>query len=122
MSYCVNCGVELDATASFCPLCHTPVQNPNQPVDTTSPRPYPQERKEVPPVARGQLAILLTTVLLSVAVCCWVLNRFFLPTQRLWSMYVIGAVVMIWIWAVPPMLIHKRGAFRLFLLADIMTV
>ena len=28
MSYCVNCGVELDATASFCPLCHTPVLNP----------------------------------------------------------------------------------------------
>lgn len=122
MSYCVNCGVELDATASFCPLCHTPVHNPNQPVDTTSPRPYPLERKEVPPVARGQLAILLTTVLLSVAVCCGVLNRFFLPGQRLWSMYVIGAAVMVWIWTVPPMLIHKQGAFRLFLLADIMTV
>ena len=25
MSYCVHCGVELDPTASFCPLCHTPV-------------------------------------------------------------------------------------------------
>ena len=25
MSYCVHCGVELDATASFCPLCHTRV-------------------------------------------------------------------------------------------------
>ena len=37
MSYCVNCGVELDATASFCPLCHTPVVNPNQPVDGASP-------------------------------------------------------------------------------------
>lgn len=28
MSYCVNCGVELDSTASFCPLCRTPVVNP----------------------------------------------------------------------------------------------
>ena len=37
MSYCVNCGVELDSTASFCPLCRTPVVNPRQPVDTGSP-------------------------------------------------------------------------------------
>lgn len=28
MSYCVNCGVELDASASECPLCNTPVINP----------------------------------------------------------------------------------------------
>ena len=34
MSYCVHCGVELDATASFCPLCHTRVLDPGQPVDT----------------------------------------------------------------------------------------
>ena len=37
MSYCVHCGVELDATASFCPLCHTRVLDPGQPVDTASP-------------------------------------------------------------------------------------
>lgn len=41
MSYCVNCGVELDSTASFCPLCRTPVVNPRQPVDTGSPPPLP---------------------------------------------------------------------------------
>ena len=41
MSYCVNCGVELDSTASFCPLCRTPVVNPRQPVDTGSPPPSP---------------------------------------------------------------------------------
>lgn len=28
MSYCVNCGVELDASAKICPLCNTPVINP----------------------------------------------------------------------------------------------
>ena len=41
MSYCVNCGVELDKTCSVCPLCNTKVINPNQPVDTVSPKPYP---------------------------------------------------------------------------------
>ena len=33
MSYCVNCGVELDPSAGICPLCHTPVVNPGRPVD-----------------------------------------------------------------------------------------
>lgn len=121
MSYCVNCGVELNATASFCPLCHTPVVNPNQPVDLHSLPPYPIERKEVAPVPRGHLAILLTTVLLSVAVCCGVLNRF-LSTNHLWSLYVIGAAVMLWIWIVPPLLLRKPGAFRLQMLADIVSV
>ena len=47
MSYCVHCGVELDPTASFCPLCHTPVADPRQPVDTDSPKPFPTRRGEV---------------------------------------------------------------------------
>ncbi len=42
MSYCVNCGVELDQTASFCPpLPHPQVVSPRQPVDTGSPTPLP---------------------------------------------------------------------------------
>ena len=28
MSYCVNCGVELDNTVKQCPLCDTVVINP----------------------------------------------------------------------------------------------
>ena len=107
MSYCVNCGVELDDTAAFCPLCHTPVHNPNQPVNQTAPKPFPTERKEVPPASKLQVAILLSTILASVAVCCGVLNVF-LRTQRTWSLYVIGAALMIWIWTVPPLLHHRK--------------
>ena len=121
MSYCVNCGVELDKTAAFCPLCHTPVQNPNQPVDQDSPKPFPTERKEVPPASKFQLAVLLSTVLASVGVCCGVLNLF-LRTQRTWSLYVIGAAIMLWIWLVPPLLHHQKHTFRLQLLADIMAI
>ena len=117
MSYCVNCGVELDDTAAFCPLCHTPVHNPNQPVNQTAPKPFPTERKEVPPASKLQVAILLSTILASVAVCCGVLNVF-LRTQRTWSLYVIGAALMIWIWTVPPLLHHRKDTFRLQLLAE----
>ena len=30
MSYCVNCGVELEPSLKKCPLCNTPVINPNE--------------------------------------------------------------------------------------------
>ena len=105
MSYCVNCGVELDATAAFCPLCHTPVVNPSQPVDTESPKPFPTHRVEVPEVSKWEVALLLTAMFLSVAVCCGILNLFLRP-ELPWSLYVIGAAVILWLWLVPPLLMR----------------
>ena len=104
MSYCVNCGVELDPTASACPLCQTPVVNPRHPVDTELPPPFPSRREEVQPVNKIEVALLLSSMLGSVAVVCGVLNLFFLHSGRPWSLYVIGAAVMLWIWLVPPLL------------------
>ena len=63
MSYCVNCGVELDATASVCPLCQTPVCNPRCPVNREAPLPFPGNRQEVAPVSRKELALVLTTLM-----------------------------------------------------------
>lgn len=106
MSYCVNCGVELDKTAAFCPLCHTPVCNPNQPVDTTSKPPFPTQRSEVPLASKKEAALLMTVMFLSVAVCCGLLNLILGP-HSLWSFYVIGAAVMLWIWLVLPLWARK---------------
>lgn len=103
MSYCVNCGVELDSTASFCPLCRTPVQNPNQPIDRDSPKPFPTERSEVPPASRRALAVLISAMLGSMAACCGLLNLF-LRANHIWSIYVIGAAAMLWVFFVPPLL------------------
>ncbi len=120
MSYCVNCGVELDDTARFCPLCHTPVLNPSQPVNISAPPPFPDERGEVPPAVKRDAAILLSSMLVSVAVCCGVLNMFLKP-ERTWSVYVIGAAVMLWLWLVPPLL--DRGMHVLLrLLVDVLAV
>ena len=120
MSYCVHCGVELDATASFCPLCHTPVLNPRQPVDTTSPKPFPTQRGEVPPAAKQGAAVLITSMLASVALCCGLLNLF-LRTDRAWSLYIIGAAAMLWLWVVPPLL--ARGMHLLLrLFVDVAAV
>ena len=106
MSYCVNCGVELDSTASFCPLCRTPVVNPRQPVDTGSSPPFPTERREVPPASKAELAILVSSMLASVAVCCGLLNLVLRSGH---------------IWLVPPLLLRTMHLY-LRLSADVLAV
>ena len=120
MSYCVNCGVELDKTAAFCPLCHTPVINPNQPPDLHSPTPFPTERREVPPANKRELALLISAMLASVAICCGTLNLF-LRAGHVWSLYVIGAAVMLWVWLVPPLIFRNIPA-KLELIADCLAI
>lgn len=106
MSYCVNCGVELDGTAEFCPLCGTPVYNPRRPVDWDGPAPFPVEPGEVPLESRRAAAVLLSAMLGSVAVCCGLLNLILLA-RHIWSLYVIGAVAMLWVFVVPPLVWRK---------------
>lgn len=106
MSYCVNCGVELHATARGCPLCHTPIYNPGQPVDEERLPPFPSRRAEVQPVSKRELALLISAMLASVAVLCGLLNLFFIHSGRAWSLYVIGAAMMLWVWLVLPLLLR----------------
>lgn len=83
-------------------------------------QPFPTRRGEVAPAAKQEVALLITAMLASVAVCCGVLNLF-LRADRTWSLYVIGASAMLWLWLVPPLL--ARGMHLLLrLLLDIAAV
>lgn len=106
MSYCVHCGVELEPTARRCPLCNTPVLDPAQAVDTASPRPYPTRSTAVELPNKSELALLLSAMLVSVAVVCAVLNLF-LASGRLWSLYVVGGAMTLWLWVVAPLLLPR---------------
>lgn len=106
MSYCVNCGVELDNTAAFCPLCQTPVRNPRQPVNQDGPAPFPTEPGEVPLGPRRAAAALISAMLGSVALCSGLLNLILLA-GHIWSLYVMGAAAMLWVFVVPPLLWRK---------------
>lgn len=100
MSYCVNCGVELDATAKACALCNTPVYNPNQlPKEGLRP-PYPGEDGHVETVKSKDIAILLTVVLFSTAITCGLLNGLVFAGTR-WSLAVIGICVVLWVMMLP---------------------
>ena len=106
MSYCVNCGVELDKGAERCPLCGTPAWKP----DPDAPRYFPSKPAEVPRASRRAAAALLTAMLASVSLCCGLLNLI-LPTEHPWALYVAGAAVMLWIWFALPMLVRGIPIF-----------
>lgn len=106
MSYCVNCGVELNPGAKECPLCRTPVVNPVCPVDEDAPSFFPTRREEVAPVSRREAALLLTSMLVSVAICCALLNLVFY-SDFWWSLFIGGAMAMLWVWFVPPLLVQR---------------
>ena len=67
MSYCVNCGVELESSLQECPLCHTPVINPKEADREIPPSPYPVDKGQVEVVKRKDLGILLSVVLTATA-------------------------------------------------------
>ena len=116
MSYCVNCGVELDASLKACPLCNTPVVNPNELVKMKVKTPFPQDKGQVETVKRKDIGILLSMVLLATSVTCGLLNVLVFTETR-WSLAVIGVCVILWVMMIP-MVIYTKMSIYLSLLAD----
>lgn len=114
MSYCVNCGVELDASAKGCPLCNTPVINPKELVRMKSTTPFPEEKGQVEKVKRKDFGILLSTVVLATAITCGLLNAFVF-TGTLWSLAVIGVCVVLWVMMVPVVIYSKQSVYTTLL-------
>lgn len=100
MSYCVNCGVELDGALEECPLCNTPVINPRELARHRKPSPFPEEKGAVETVRRKDLGILTTSILGAAAVACGVINLLVF-TRIAWSLAVIGACLLVWVMMVP---------------------
>lgn len=100
MSYCVNCGVELDKTCSVCPLCNTRVCNPNQETDRISPTPFPTRKGYTPPAQRSDVTILITVILAVTGIVCGLLNVLVFH-QSAWSLYVIGGCALLWVLFLP---------------------
>ena len=89
MSYCVNCGVKLDDSLERCPLCNTPVINPNEVSCSHSVPPFPKENGQVETVKNKDMAILYSLVLIATGASCGLLNLLAFNSSA-WSLYVIG--------------------------------
>ena len=116
--YCVKCGVRLNEGVTACPLCRTPVWNPETKVEPTanySARyPRPPKSKRYPILAF--ITILLAAVCLSVLIYC--LNQY---GQVAWSGYVMLGVALVYFSMIFPFWFEKRHPLIFVPLAFLLT-
>lgn len=114
MSYCVNCGVELDQEAKNCPLCKTPVINPrlfNRKIEQEGEQnAFPSEKGQVETVVRKDLGILLSVLVLSTSIICGILN-WLVFNGTLWSLAVIGVCVILWVMMIPAVIYTRQPVY-----------
>ncbi len=110
MSYCVNCGVKLDSSLDSCPLCHTPVINPNESDNIKKAHPYPTEKGQVDSVRRSDVAILTIIVLLATSLSCLLLNLYVF-TGIMWSLFIIGICILLFVLLIPLFVYTKVPAY-----------
>ena len=124
MSYCVNCGVELEISLRKCPLCNTPVINPRENGNEKGKNvvsPFPEEKEAVEMVKKKDAAILLTTVALATSVVCGLLN--ILVFSRVpWSVAVIGFCVLFWVILIPAAVYTRVTVYVSILLDGLATM
>jgi len=124
MSYCVECGVKLDDSCNRCPLCQTLVINPNDyeqkdfvPKATS---PFPITRGEVEPSDKTDFAILLSVILGTTALTCFLLN-WLVFHGTWWSFYIIGICAVLWVLIFPP-ITYKKITIYSYLLMDYVSI
>lgn len=115
MSYCVNCGVELDKNLKACPLCQTRVVNPNELIIHEN-EAFPKSKGEVEKVKRRDVGVVVSIFLIATAVTCGFLNLFVFDGIA-WSPTVMGVCGFIWATLFPIILYGKLPVY-LYILFD----
>lgn len=110
MSYCVHCGVELDPSLKKCPLCNTPVLDPNNIPHFDATSPYPARRGKVEPVRKKDAAIFVSVLLLTISITCGILN-WLVFSRALWSLLVIGFCLVLWVICIPFIFYQKLSPY-----------
>lgn len=110
MSYCVNCGVELDGSLKECPLCNTVVINPKEIPYTQKTSPFPKEKEQVEMLKRKDVGILVSIILVVTAVTCGCLN-YFVFSGNYWSVTIIGACILLWAILFPVIIYQKLNIY-----------
>ncbi len=114
MSYCVNCGVELDKSATKCVLCDTPIYNPKENIPIDAPTPFSQTPIEIRSSVKVKFtAIIISFIILIPNIICVLLNLFLQP-DYLWSMYVISTSLLVWVVFIFPFITTKRKPYLMW--------
>lgn len=117
MSYCVNCGVELNDSEKYCPLCHVEVLNPKAAWEEPADRPYPRHLDTINKRIDRRYFAILAGLILTIPCIITVLLDIFSGGGLTWSAYVIGAIAMAYVFVLLPFY-FKRYHTVIFLSAD----
>ena len=90
MSYCVNCGVELQKSEPRCPLCGTEVCNPNEPNEEKPLRPYPAHVEHLDRKVDQRYIASFISLLLLIPLFTTMLANVLVSKQLTWSYLVLG--------------------------------
>lgn len=105
MSYCVNCGVELEKGCPSCPLCDTPVINPKE-MKTKEEKPVYPENISIPKsLSKKYWVFVFSLVLLIPNLVLIILNALIFDSSVV--KYIVGGFVVAWIWFLFPLLWKK---------------
>lgn len=106
MSYCVNCGVELDDSAKRCALCQTEVINPNKKENKEAVPPFSSEEHIPESMKKRFVAYMVSMVMLIPNIVCLLINIVF-PKVGFWAFYVNTTSLLLWVVFVFPFFTKK---------------
>lgn len=113
MSYCVNCGVELDATATKCVLCDTPIYHPEKKVEFNAVAPF-SDIPEIPQNMKKKFGALIASYILLIPnIVCFFINIFTSP-ENLWFIYLGSTSLLLWVVLVFPFLSKKLHPYLMW--------
>lgn len=112
MSYCVNCGVELERALKKCPLCGVKVINPREKGTAEDTDPLPSNRDELKKVDRV-FWISFISILSAVPIAICVLCDLLYSKSLTWSLFVISGVFILWTISVSSFLFKTFNFFKI---------
>ena len=90
MSYCVNCGVELQKSEPRCPLCGTEVLNPNDVPEEKPLRPYPSHVEHLDKSVDRRYIASFISLLMLIPLFATMLANILVSGGLTWSYLVLG--------------------------------
>lgn len=110
MSYCVNCGVELDDSAKKCALCSTPVINPNLPAKEENTAPFSPQAHIPSQIKVRFIAGLVSLIMLIPNIVCVLINALWF-NESVWSVYIFATSFLAWVVFVVPFFMKKNRSY-----------
>lgn len=111
MSYCVECGVKLAPSEPECPLCGTRVCHPDRSWEKPEHMPWPDRMETVMRRIDRAYATRLSIYLMLIPAVTAIALDLVDGGGLAWSLYVIGALALLWCWILAPVFLRFKKPY-----------